>query len=209
MKKTQPLLSLKPTQFSMGVAEIERKVEELEKLGRKGIKQRLRENPIPVVISPHEHLYIIDHHHALYSYWCVGITKVPVKVLHDFSKSRLSFLEFWKEMAERNWAHLFDQFGDGPRSPLYLANDIRGLGDDPYRSLAWMVREQGGYEKSEEPFSEFRWASFFREHKLLHQEGRRALLGCIKPAVKLARSPAARGMPGYLGRSALKKGSGK
>ncbi|KAJ9518083.1 hypothetical protein QJQ45_009976 [Haematococcus lacustris] len=44
----------------------------------------------------------------------------------------------------------------------HLPSDVRGLKDDPYRSLAALVRGEGGYEKVWVPFSEFRWANWLR-----------------------------------------------
>jgi hypothetical protein len=39
---------------------------------------------------------------------------------------------------------------------------VRGLTDDPYRSLAGAVREAKAFDKSNKPFAEFLWANFFR-----------------------------------------------
>ena len=58
--------------------------------------------------------------------------------------------------------HLLDQFGLGPHEPRLLPEDIRGLADDPYRSLAWALRHAGAYEKTDLAFSEFKWADFLR-----------------------------------------------
>ncbi len=41
---------------------------------------------------------------------------------------------------------------------------------DPYRSLAWIVREHHGYVKKNAPFSELKWANFFHTHVLLDQD---------------------------------------
>jgi len=41
---------------------------------------------------------------------------------------------------------------------------------DPYRSLAWIMREHHGYLKSNAPFSEFRWADFFRKRVLVDKD---------------------------------------
>jgi hypothetical protein len=81
-----------------------------------------------------------------------------------------------------------------------LPNDIRGLADDPYRSLAWLVRKEGGYLNSDEPFAEYKWANLFRRRRLLESKGRRGLVRAVKQSLDLARSPAARRLPGYIGR---------
>ena len=47
---------------------------------------------------------------------------------------------------------------------------IKDLAFDPYRSLAWNVREHHGYVKNTMPFPEFKWANFFRTRILLDQD---------------------------------------
>jgi hypothetical protein len=47
--------------------------------------------------------------------------------------------------------------------PRRLPCSVAELGDDPYRSLAGLVRRAGGYEKSARPFAEFVWANHLRE----------------------------------------------
>ena len=46
------------------------------------------------------------------------------------------------------------------------------LQNDPYRSLAGLVRMAGGYAKVEAPFSEFLWADFFRPRVTARQISR-------------------------------------
>ncbi len=69
-------------------------------------------------------------------------------------------------MLKNRTSYPYCQFGQGPRKEYYLPNDIRGLADDPYRSLAWFVRKAGAFENSEKNFAEFTWANFFRSKKL-------------------------------------------
>ncbi len=197
IKKYQPILALKPSQFAIGFMEVEYKVKELKKLGRQKLLKHIQKTPVPVVISPWGELCVIDHHHFLFACWHAGVNRVCVEVVKDLSNSKLSYLKFWRKMATRNFSYLYDQFGDGPRNPLYLPMDIRGLADDPYRSLAWMVRKEGGYENSDATFSEFQWANFFREKKLLDKQGRKAFHKAIASGLKLAVSPAAKKLPGY------------
>jgi hypothetical protein len=196
--KHQPTLSLKPTQFSLGFAEIEYKVKGMMKLKKNALKRFIDEHPIPVVLSPWQELCVIDHHHFLFACWHANVKKVRVKLVKDFSHSRLSYVQFWKKMASLKYAYLIDQFGTGPQSPLYLPSDIRGMADDPYRSLAWIVRKEGAYEKSDASFSEFAWANFFRKNCLLNKQGKEGLKHVIGKAVRLAKSDQARNLPGYV-----------
>jgi hypothetical protein len=197
MKRKQPVLALKPTQFSVGILEVESKFEALLEMKKAARQKFAFSKPVPVVISPWSTLYVLDHHHHIYSCWLAGVSFVHIQIAHDFSKKKWDFVKFWKEMNEMSCAHLFDQFGEGPRNPLYLPADIRGMADDPYRSLAWLVRKEGGYKQTATTFAEFSWANFFRDHRLLHETGRRGMQSILNEALMLAQSPKAKSLPGY------------
>jgi hypothetical protein len=199
MSRTEKILHLRPTQFAVGMLEVQAKIDELKSLSKADRKKSFRKMPIPVVVAPTGELFIIDHHHHVLAAWTMGCHKVPVKVAEDFSKTRISYARFWSQMRLRHWTHLYDQFGKGPQDPMYLPKDIRGMSDDPYRSLAWLVREMKGFEKSDKPFAEFNWAELFREHRLLREEFELDFKAASKKARRLARSRAARKLPGYLG----------
>ena len=199
MKKHQKLLDLKPTQFAIGIAEVHEKIAAFEKLKKRGLKKFVEDNPIPIVVSPLKEMYLVDHHHFLFTCWHLGVKKVRVKVVCDLSRKKYTLTQFWKFMARHNYFYPFCQFGEGPRDSLYLPQDIRGLADDPYRSLAWFVRKDGGYENTDEPFAEFQWANLFRKRKLLHRNGRVGLNKAVKQALKIAKSPVAKGLPGFRG----------
>ncbi len=198
MKKSQKLLKLKPTQFAVGILEIHEKIEAFEKLSKKKLKKLVKETPIPVVVSPEKDLYLVDHHHFLFVCWHLGVEEVKIEVVEDLSKKKMTLTQFWKYMYRKNFYYPYCQFGEGPRNSLYLPQDIRGLADDPYRSLAWFVRQEGGYENSDLPFAEFHWANFFRSKKLLHRHGRAGFGSAIDKARKLAHSKEAKKLPGYL-----------
>ncbi len=127
----------------------------------------------------------------------MGVKKVRAVVIHDLSKEKMPFQKFWKWMTKTRNSYPYCQFGEGPRNELYLPRDIRGLADDPYRSLAWYVRKAGAFENSEKNFAEFRWANFFRERKLLDKEGIAGWERALVKAVKLSQSSAARKLPGF------------
>jgi hypothetical protein len=204
MKKRQPVLKLKPTQFAVGMLEVDEKIAIVQGYGKKQIRDYIDENPVPVVISPWRDLYLVDHHHFLAVCYYVGIKKVRVRVVKDLSKRKMSYIGFWKWMLKSRNSYPFCQFGEGPRKALYLPRDIRGLADDPYRSLAWFVRKAGGFENSERNFAEFKWANFFRARGLLDRNGLKELPQALPKAVKLAQSPAARRLPGF-GKLGLKE----
>jgi hypothetical protein len=204
LKKFQPTLSLKPTQFAVGLLEVEYKVSEMKKLRRKKLQKLVRDTPIPVVVSPWTELCVVDHHHFLFACWHAGITKVRIEVVKDYSKTKLSYHRFWQKMARSNFAYLYDQFGSGPQKALYLPMDVRGMADDPYRSLAWMVRKEGGYENSTKTFAEFQWADLFRSKGLLDSQGRSGFHKAVIRGLRVAGSPQAKGLPGFIDRKKMK-----
>lgn len=197
MSKTVNILDLKPTQFAVGMLEVETKVDEIRELSKKQLRRFVRDNPITVVIAPNKEYYIVDGHHHTSACWQAGLKKLKVRVIEDFSRKRVSYKKFWHKMHKEDWCHPYDKFGDGPRLPMYLPHDIRGLSDDPYRSLAWLVRKKGGYTHTHEPFSEFKWANFFRHHKVFEPDFDLDYSKAVQVALKLARTPGARKLPGY------------
>jgi hypothetical protein len=74
---------------------------------------------------------------------------------------------------------------------------VKGLVDDPYRSLAGYVRNAGGYVKTDAVFAEFLWADFFR-HRVRIGPGRAGFEAAVQRAMALAHDPAAGELPGFL-----------
>jgi hypothetical protein len=197
MKKMQSILSLKPTQFAVGMMEVDEKLAIALKLSKKDRKDYVKGTEVPVVMSPFGELYITDHHHFLCVCYHLRVKKVKVKVVADHSGKKMNFQQFWKWMDRQRAVYPYCQFGEGPREPLYLPKDIRGLADDPYRSLAWFVRKAGAFENSDKNFAEFQWANFFRSKKLLERGGLWAFPRALVQATKLAQSPEAKHLPGF------------
>jgi hypothetical protein len=102
---------------------------------------------------------------------------------------------FWKRMGESHWVYLDDEHGKGPLSPTALPKSVADLKDDPYRTLAWLVRERGGYAKTEVPFAEFQWANYFRSR--IPEKAIANLEEAGAVAFELAASPEAATLPGY------------
>jgi len=189
-----PVLELKPTQFSVGMREVTRKIKELKAMSRDERHEFLHERPVPVVISPYKFWRLVDHHHHARACWEAGIEELPIEVKADFS--HLSIPEFWAAMDKAHWVHPYDQFGKGPHEPLLLPEDVRGLADDQFRSLAWALRHSGDYEKSDAPFSEFAWADYLRAQvKVIPNDD--GFEAALKSARVLAHDPKAKGLPGY------------
>ena len=197
--KRETLLKLRPTQMAFGLKEACDKADSLLKMKSKKRKAHIAENPIEIIIGPDGCSYIIDHHHLAYALLLLGYRKVPVKIRANLSGRRLSRAIFFKIMKRRSWIHLYDQMGCGPHKAIYLATDIRGLADDPYRSLVWAVKHEGGIGESKKKFYEFDWAQFLRKRNLLKDRSRSEFKRAVKQAKKLCLSPAAKGLTGFVG----------
>ncbi|MGZ8892989.1 MAG: ParB-like protein [Halobacteriota archaeon] len=190
-------MDLRPTQFAVGMLEVDEKIAMAKKFGKKQRQDFIDETPVPVVVAPTGELYVVDHHHFLCVCYHIGIKKVRIIVSKNLSKTKMTYAAFWKWMFKTRSAYPFCQFGEGPREAVYLPKDIRGLADDPYRSLAWLVRKAGAFESSEKNFAEFKWANFFRKRHLLDQHGPYGIPKALVKAAKLAQTPAAKSLPGF------------
>lgn len=197
------LSDLHPTQLTVGRAEVQIKRAHWASLKRKVRERELAQHWFPAVRGAGGQHFIVDHHHLGVALHEEGVTHAWVMQLADFSD--VPKAQFWGLMEFHRWVHPYDERGRR-RSFGKIPGLITGLRDDPYRSLAGLVRTAGGYAKDVTPFSEFLWADFFRLQMPL-----RALRGdtpdvlppkAVAQAVALARSPAARHLPGWAGHAA-------
>jgi len=190
------LTRLRPTQFTVGYVEVTLKAQEWAAMAKKRRKSEIESHVFPAVLGPSSEYFIVDHHHLGIALMDEGIKDVEVAVLDD-----LSYLEmpvFWRTMEFRSWSHPYDRRGH--RSEYRdMPRRLRQLQDDPYRSLAGLVRRAGGFAKDQEPFVEFLWADFFRPRisarLIKHEPVRASGLG-----LRLARSSQARYLPGWTGK---------
>jgi hypothetical protein len=191
------LAELRPTQFSVGYAEVELKAAEWNKLKKKRREHVLQSHVFPAVVGPEGAYYIVDHHHLGIALIEQGMREVWLAKLDDMSW--LDPAVFWRTMEYRAWTHPYDHRGRR-RDYVDMPKKLTKLQNDPYRSLAGLVRLAGGYAKDEAPFSEFLWADFFRPRVsnglIAKRQARATRLG-----VELARSQEARYLPGWTGKS--------
>ncbi len=219
---------LSPTQFAIGLAEVQYKAGRMVKKytgNQSKLHDYLLLHPVPVV-KRGKHFFLVDHHHLVRALHEALNDKVgdrlAVYVRVMFDGSSLSEVHFWKAMFDHNYVYLFGADGGGPKPPETLPDHIRDVGFDPYRSLAWLVRDRHGYMKNNAPFSEFKWANFFRTRILPEQgilagkttfhdfgfevskNGKIELTDegedIVDKALFLAAGSEAAGLPGYLGR---------
>jgi hypothetical protein len=191
------VLNLKPTQFCLGFFEIDERIEKLLKMKKEDIQKYLEEKIVPVIIGPKNNHYMIDRHHLVRSCWEVGIDKVVVNVVANLS--HLNEEEFWDVMKKANWCYLYDQFGNGPHSEKVLPENVRSMGNDPYRSVSWALRENKVYikEGNNVPFIEFYWANSLRK-KIIYFHGKEGMKQMIKESLELVKKDSEmQKLPGY------------
>ena len=192
---------VRPTQAIFGSLPISDKIKKIEKSFKKNKLQKyLKKKFAPVVIGPNCMLHITDRHHTSYSILKSNIPykdkQLFVKVVHDWS-NKTQYL-FEKDMILNKYTWLKDsesrsiEFSQLPKSVLDLV-------DYPYRSLAWKVRELGGFSKVNLPFLEFYWADFFKDNGIiLKSSSSKDIKKVLDKAITLAHSRKAKHMPGYL-----------
>jgi hypothetical protein len=159
---------LYPTQLSVGYEQVNEKLEKLKSKNKHKLDIYLKEHIVPVILGTDDKFYIIDHHHLCFAAIKHNINKVYIKVIEDWSK--LSNKDFWKKMYENKYIWLYDEYGNNIELENFcnlLPNKIKDLKNDPYRSLAGIIRKRGYYEKDWTPFSEFQWANYFRENGII------------------------------------------
>ena len=204
---------LRPTQLACGFQEVEAKQWEILRFKRDELEHWLKRHPIPVVAGPDGKMYLIDRHHMglallrLADRWNWehrSQSSAPnpyetcfVKVKIDMSARRLSKEEFFAELENAGCLHPYDENGQrcGPESIPRTLADLR---NDPYRALAGFARKAGGFSKSPQPYSEFRWAGFFRD-KIPSALIASNLHLALAMALDLCCSPQAAALPGYTG----------
>jgi hypothetical protein len=99
-------------------------------------------------------------------------------------------------MEFHQWVYPFNE--KGRRVPIEkLPTHVSLLKDDPYRSLAGLVRKAGGFAKDTTPFSEFLWAEHFRTHLPISKTPQWPAL--TQAGVALALSVDASYLPGWVG----------
>jgi hypothetical protein len=188
--------SLRPTQLTVGLIEVEEKRRQWDRLGDKKAAY-LGQHMMPVVIGPKGRPYVIDHHHLARALHDEGQKKVLIQPLADLQS--LSTDHFWRFLDNKGWLHPFD--AHGKRQPYdAIPKRISHLQDDPFRSLAGGVRKAGGYAKDTTPFMEFIWADYFRR-SFRARDIRNHWDRTLEEAVALARQHEARFMPGWCGPS--------
>jgi len=191
-----PILSLRPTQMTVGMREVKEKRHRWrEHKSKTKQAESLGKHMIPVVHGPDERYYVVDHHHLARALHDEGVKDVLVSVIGDLTMVGRD--AFWGVMDNKRWVYPYDSKGER-RHFDDLPKAVSGLKDDPFRSLAGELRRAGGFAKDTTPFSEFLWADFLRRHmprKTVEEHFSKAM----EKALELAKSQDAIYLPGWCG----------
>jgi hypothetical protein len=190
-----PILSLRPTQMTVGMREVKekRKRWRTQEEGKKA--ESLGKHMIPVVRGPDKRYYVVDHHHLARALHDEGVKDILVTVIGDLRMVEKD--AFWGVMDNKRWVYPYDAKGER-RHFKDLPKSIEDLKDDPFRSLAGELRRAGGFAKDTTPFSEFLWADFLRRkisNKVVEDNFARA----VEKSLELAKSHDAIYLPGWCG----------
>jgi hypothetical protein len=188
-----PLISLCPTQLTVGFLEVDAKKKKLQTLSPKDQTDFLAAHPMPVVLGPGQRMYITDHHHLARAAYDLKIQQACFEVEGDLSTLAQDI--FWIQMDKESWVHPLDQHGVRHRYES-IPKTLDKLVDDVYRSVAGFVRDAGGYDKTHTAFAEFIWADFFRRN-IAVEDVLENFAGAVKQGQLLARGPLAKRIPGY------------
>jgi len=190
-----PILSLRPTQMTLGMTEVQRKRAAWNKKTSEDLAKFLVAHMVPVITGLEGEPYLIDHHHLARALYEEGVRSVFVTVVADLS--RLPVEHFWNMMAFHSWVHPYDS--KGRRCPYSeLPKTVKTMDDDPYRSLAGELRNLGGFAKDSSPFTEFLWADFLRP-RIKAKAIKADFAAALTKAMTLAKTGEADYLPGWCG----------
>ncbi len=187
---------LHPTQAAVGMYEVQLRSNKMQKWSAAKLDAYMRGKVAPVVVGPGNLVYLLDHHHLARVLADTKLSPTLYAVVKG-SHAHLAARDFWKLMTEQHWVFLLDEAGHELKDPSQLPTAIRDMRDDPYRSLAWMVREQGGYNLSGAFFAEFQWANYFR-HRIPFETTPAGYGQATAAALKISHDPAAKDLPGFI-----------
>ncbi|MEW6643690.1 MAG: ParB-like protein [Pseudomonadota bacterium] len=193
-----PILSLKPTQLTVGMREVKEKRKRWREHKSKKRAELLGSHMIPVVMGPGRKHYVIDHHHLSRALHEEGVKDILVTVVADLTM--VDPAVFWNVMEARRWVYPYDSKGVR-QNYRKLPKTVADLKDDPFRSLAGELRRIGGFAKDVTPFSEFVWADFLR-NRLARRTVEADFDKALEKALTLAKSQDAIYLPGWCGPAA-------
>lgn len=156
---------LSPTQPTIGRFEVSLKADRFKLMSGRDLdgyveEKRSKGKPIQVVKGPRRY-FVVDGHHTVSAILESGAAReLSLDLIADYSDHDPD--NFWEEMKKESWVLLEK---NGRRiDPCDLPMGLDELEDDPFRSIAWLVRKMGAFEDLKAPYQEFVIADFLRAH---------------------------------------------
>ena len=191
-----PILSLRPTQMTVGMREVREKRKRFkDHKSKKKQAELLGKHMIPVVLGPDKRHYVIDHHHLARALHEEGIKDILVTVVADLTMVDRD--AFWGVLDNKRWVYPFNARGERCHFSE-IPKTVVELKDDPFRSLSGELRRAGGFSKDTTPFSEFLWADFLRR-RIPRKAVDDNFSKSMEKALALAKSGDAVYLPGWCG----------
>jgi hypothetical protein len=192
-QKVIQIADIRPTQLTLGLAEVARRAAKISKMSADERDAYLQRKAIPYVVGPDQQLYIVDHHHLARALWSIDIREVVLgEKIADWSSMEIK--PFWRKMESKGYCWPID--ADGNRRPYAaIPQHISELTDNVWRSLARRVRGEA-FLDLDTPFQEFMWGDYFRtfmSRRLIELQFDLA----AELATKLAHLDEAQDLPGY------------
>jgi hypothetical protein len=191
-----PILSLRPTQMTVGMREVREKRKRFRHhKSKKKQAQLIGRHMIPVVLGPDKRYYVIDHHHLARALHEEGVEDILVTVVADLTMVERE--AFWGVLDNKRWVYPYNARGERCHF-RDIPKTVAALKDDPFRSLAGELRRAGGFAKDTTPFSEFLWADFLRR-RIPRKAVDDNFAKSMEKALALAKSGDAVYLPGWCG----------
>ncbi len=130
------LSDLRPTQFAVGLREVERKQKRIGGLNARDLETYLMSDPVDVILGPGGTVYVVDGHHFALAAQRAYLSEVVVNVVRNYT--HLDDNGFWDKMAKKDWLYIY-RLDEGPFSYTELPRTFVEMVDDPFRSLASAV----------------------------------------------------------------------
>lgn len=128
-------------------------------LDSRELSEWIETKPLRVIAVSDEDLRVIDGHHMARILYLLGKQEAKVIVYFDEAFLELSENEIWNLFKQNGWIHLRDRDRNSIH-PHEIPRFIGDLNDDPFRSLAWMLKKLKTFKKTGVSFQEFIWADF-------------------------------------------------
>lgn len=169
---------LRPTQSEVGQYQIDKKVKQFKKLSPSQIETLLEKKIVPVVIGPDGNLYLIDHHHTSLALFDVGQKDAHIVVKENWLKMEPNkampdrMKAFWERLDEKQFCFLKKADGTwiDPLSRSF-PKTLAQCGDNPYRSLVWILSQDGALKEGVIPYYEFYISEVLKKKGLVIPRG--------------------------------------